>query len=56
MKTQDELYDFLQPNDAYLDWIAALEMENYTDSVIQVAREGLSRIPRDYTVRAEVAS
>jgi len=40
---------------AYIDWIAALEMEDDTDPVIQVAREGLSRIPRDYTVRAEVA-
>lgn len=40
---------------AYIDWIAALEMEDDTDSVIRVAREGLSRIPRDYTVRAEVA-
>jgi len=40
---------------AYLDWIAALEMEDDKDSVIQVAREGLSRIPRDYAVRAEVA-
>ncbi len=40
------------PN-AYLDWIAALEREG--DSVIQVAREGLSEIPQDYTVRAKVA-
>jgi hypothetical protein len=40
---------------AYIDWIASLEMEDDTDSVIQVAREGLSRIPRDYAVRAEVA-
>ncbi|NLI92578.1 MAG: hypothetical protein GX434_10360 [Peptococcaceae bacterium] len=41
--------------EAYIDWIAALEMEDDTDPVIQVAREGLSRIPQDYTVRAEVA-
>jgi len=40
---------------AYLDWIAALEREDDTDSIIQIGREGLSRIPRDYTVRAEVA-
>ena len=40
---------------AYIDWIRALEMKDDTDTVIQVAREGLSRIPRDYTVRAEVA-
>jgi len=39
---------------AYIDWIAALNADD-PDSVIQVAREGLSRIPRDYTVRAEVA-
>lgn len=40
---------------AYIDWIAALEIKEDTESVIQVAREGMSRIPRDYTVRAEVA-
>jgi|GEM_PF-599154 len=40
---------------AYIDWIAALETEEDTELIIQVAREGLSRIPRDYTVRAEVA-
>lgn len=40
---------------AYIDWIAALEMKNDTKSVIQVAREGMSRIPRDYTIRAKVA-
>jgi len=40
---------------AYLDWIAALEIEDDMDSVIRVAREGLSRVPRDFTVRAEIA-
>jgi tetratricopeptide (TPR) repeat protein len=40
---------------AYMDWIRALEAEGDTDVIIRVAREGLSRIPRDYTVRAEVA-
>lgn len=40
---------------AYIDWIVALETEEDTESVIQVAREGMYRIPRDYTVRAEVA-
>lgn len=40
---------------AYIDWIRVLEKKGKTDSVIQVAREGLSRIPQDYTVRAEVA-
>jgi len=40
---------------AYIDWITALEAEDDTSSIIQVAREGMSRIPRDYTIRAEVA-
>lgn len=40
---------------AYLDWIAALEKEGDMDSVILVAREGLSKVPRDFTVRAEIA-
>jgi ribonuclease HI len=40
---------------AYIDWIAALKAEEDTESVIQVAREAMSEIPRDYTVRAEVA-
>ncbi|MDO9535568.1 MAG: hypothetical protein Q7J85_09635 [Bacillota bacterium] len=40
---------------AYIDWITALEMEEDIDLVLKVAREGLSRIPRDYTIRAEVA-
>ena len=40
---------------AYLDWITVLEMKDDRDSVIQVAREGLSRVPRDYTIRAEIA-
>ncbi len=40
---------------AYLDWIAALEMNDDTDSVMKVAKEALSRIPPNYTVRAEVA-
>jgi hypothetical protein len=40
---------------AYIDWIAAVEAEEDTESVIQVAREGMFRIPRDYKVRAVVA-
>lgn len=40
---------------AYLDWIMLLEMGDDTESVIQVAREGLSRVSQDYTVRAEIA-
>ena len=40
---------------AYIDWIAAIETEEDTESVIRVAREGMSRIPRDYTIRAKVA-
>jgi hypothetical protein len=40
---------------AYLDWIAAIEKDGKIDSVIQVAREGLSKVPRDYIVRAEIA-
>ncbi|ADG07127.1 hypothetical protein Btus_2466 [Kyrpidia tusciae DSM 2912] len=40
---------------AYMDWIRALEAQGDTDAVIRVAREGLSRIPRDYTLRAEIA-
>lgn len=40
---------------AYLDWIEALGREDDTDLIIRVARDGLSRIPRDNKVRAEVA-
>ncbi|WP_019006111.1 hypothetical protein [Cohnella laeviribosi] len=40
---------------AYMDWIRALETQGDSDAIIRVAREGLSRIPRDYTVRAEIA-
>ncbi|XID93712.1 hypothetical protein ACF3MZ_04045 [Paenibacillaceae bacterium WGS1546] len=40
---------------AYMDWIRALETQGDTDAIIRVAREGLYRIPRDYTVRAEIA-
>jgi len=40
---------------AYLDWIRALEEEGKTDDIIDVAREGLKTIPKDYTIRAEVA-
>lgn len=40
---------------AYLDWLAALEMNDDTDSLIKVAKEALSRIPRNYKVRAEAA-
>ncbi len=39
---------------AYIDWINALEQGNDTDSILKVAREGLSKIPRDHIVRAEV--
>lgn len=39
-----------------MDWIRALEAQSSdSDTIIRVAREGLSKIPRDYTVRAEVA-
>lgn len=40
---------------AYMDWIRALETQYDSVAIIRVAREGLSRIPSDYTVRAEVA-
>lgn len=40
---------------AYLDWIKALGEEDKADAVIDVAREGLMAIPKDYTVRAEIA-
>jgi len=40
---------------AFLDWIQALEEEGKTDSIIDVAREGLKTIPKDYSIRAEVA-
>lgn len=40
---------------AYLDWIAELEKENNENLAIMAAREGLSKVPRNYTVRAEIA-
>ncbi|QQK78786.1 hypothetical protein HUG20_01945 [Salicibibacter cibi] len=40
---------------AYVDWIEALEKEGDQASVLQAATEGLSKIPSDYIVRAEVA-
>ena len=40
---------------AFLDWIQALEAESKTDTIIDVAREGLKTIPKDYSVRAEVS-
>ncbi len=40
---------------AFLDWIQALGMEADTDTLLRVARDGLSRIPRDHKVRAQVA-
>jgi len=40
---------------AFLDWIQALEDEGKTDAIIDVAREGLKTIPKDYSIRAEVA-
>lgn len=40
---------------AYMDWIEALEKEADDAAVFQATREGLAAIPRDYTVRAEVA-
>lgn len=40
---------------AYMDWITALEQDGDPKAVLQVAIEGLSKIPRDYVVRANVA-
>ena len=40
---------------AFIDWIQALEDEDKTDAIIDVAREGLKTIPKDYSIRAEVA-
>ena len=39
---------------AYLDWLSALDPAD-TKSALEVAREGLSNIPRDYIIRAQVA-
>ncbi|WP_227003921.1 hypothetical protein [Salicibibacter halophilus] len=40
---------------AYVDWIEALEHEGDSASVIEAASEGLTNIPSNYAVRAEVA-
>jgi hypothetical protein len=40
---------------AYLDWISELEKGSDENSVLMAAREGLSKIPLNYTVRAEIA-
>ncbi|MDD2282173.1 MAG: hypothetical protein PHD92_02130 [Eubacteriales bacterium] len=41
--------------EAYIDWIQGLDWEQDADLILQVSREGLSRIPADYSVRADVA-
>ena len=41
--------------EAYIDWINGLDWEQDVDLILQIAREGLSRIPADYSVRADVA-
>lgn len=40
---------------AYLDWINALEKEGKHNLICEAAKKGLDNIPKDYTVRAEVA-
>ncbi len=40
---------------AFLDWIEALVDKGKTDAIINVAREALNTIPKDYSIRAEVA-
>jgi hypothetical protein len=39
----------------YLEWIATVEPQNDPDTLLPIVREGLTKIPRDYLVRAEVA-
>lgn len=42
---------------SYIDWIEGLEMEDSAESmIIEAAKEGLSNVPKDYIVRAEIAS
>lgn len=41
--------------EAYIDLIKSLDWEKDGDLILQVAREGLSRIPAAYSVRADVA-
>lgn len=40
---------------AYVDWIKALEKDRDFHSMLQAAKEGLTNVPKDHTVRAEIA-
>jgi hypothetical protein len=40
---------------AYVNWIKALEKDEDFRSMLKAAKEGLSNVPRDYAVRAEIA-
>lgn len=40
---------------AYVDWIKALEKESDFHSMIKAAEEGLTKVPKDCTVRAKIA-
>jgi hypothetical protein len=41
--------------EAYVDWIKALEKTGNFPAMLQAAKEGLSAVPPDYAVRAEIA-
>jgi hypothetical protein len=40
---------------AYVDWIKALEKDGDFRSMLAAAKVGLANVPKDYTVRAEIA-
>ena len=40
--------------EAYLDWIDALKKKNEGDTILEVIKKGLSRVPKDYTIRAKI--
>lgn len=40
---------------AYIDWIGELENNGHEEAVIQIAREALANIPRDYVLRSDIA-
>lgn len=41
--------------EAYIDWIKSLDWQRDGDLILQVSREGLAKIPADYSIRADVA-
>lgn len=40
---------------SYIDWIKALEKDGDFHSMLKAAKEGLTNVPKDHTVRAEIA-